>query len=521
MRFACLLVEHLPTRVEVLREPALSGKPLVVLRDWDGRVLDASPEALATGVTLGDSRQRVEQLCPQAIIRPANEALYQSHHTALRNVLAQFANTVESGDWGELTIEVSALARVFARPKDAPDSPVGSRTGCVPAAGGAGRSPSPRRPRLSSGESDRASASSALCAGYDVAPSEEALALQLIQHLDQATPLQPLLGLASNKFTARQAAQQAGVQSNRILIVPTGGERRFLEPLPLKVLPDPPVELLRRLYLFGITTLGGFAQLPHAAVVLQFGSDLAFYHDLARGIDPRPLIPESPPPTLGRTLRLPEPLADRAMVLSAVERLASRVAHRLQEAGYHALALSLTVTTTDRREQSAGGSVKSPSSDVELLCRHAGRLLGKLSFEAEVTALTLTAYPLREWHHGAQQLSLLDVAVPPKIAQLRSVIRLLQQRFGEAVIRLASLIGPPLPLPIRIGAKPDGTPLGIGWGGWSSRVTNVYETWREQRTWWERPSTRDYYEIEAENGSVFTLFRDEQGQWFLDRRRGS
>ncbi len=478
MRFACLLVEHLPTRVETLCDATLAGRPFVVLRDWDGRVLDASPDALVSGVTLGDSRQRVEQLCPQAVIRLANEALYQSHHTTLRNVLAQFANAVESGDWGELYIELSALARTFAR---------------VPAAGGAGR----------------------------LAPSEEALAIQVIQQLDQATPLQPLLGLASNKFTARQAAQQVGVQSGRILIVPVSGERHFLEPLPLKVLPDPPAELLRRLHLFGITTLGGFAQLPHAAVVLQFGSDLAFYHDLARGIDPRPLIPESPPPTLGRTLRLPEPLADRAMVLSAVERLAARIAQRLQEAGYHAVALSLKAATTDRREHSAGISVKPPSSDVELLRRLSGRLVGKISFEAEVTSLTLTAYPLREWHHGAQQLSLFDVVVPPKIAQLRNVIRLLQQRFGEAVIRLASLIGPPLPLPIRIGARPDGTPLGIGWGGWSSRVTNVYEYWREQHTWWERPVTRDYYEIEAENGAVFTLFRDEQGQWFLDRRRGS
>jgi nucleotidyltransferase/DNA polymerase involved in DNA repair len=150
-----------------------------------------------------------------------------------------------------------------------------------------------------------------------------------------------MLGLASNKFAARQAAEQVGTQSGRVLIVPTGGERRFLEPLPLKILPNPSAELLRCLHLFGITTLGGFAQLPLAAVVLQFGSDLAFYHDLACGIDPRPLISESPPPTLSRTLRLPEPLADRAMVLSAVERLASRIAHRLQESGYHALALSL------------------------------------------------------------------------------------------------------------------------------------------------------------------------------------
>jgi nucleotidyltransferase/DNA polymerase involved in DNA repair len=164
MRFACLLIEHLPTRVETLHEPALSGRPLVVLRDWDSRVLDASPKALAAGVTFGDSRQRVEQLCPQAVICPAHETLYQSHHATLRNILAQFANTVESGDWGELTIELSALARSFS--------------------------------------------------------SEGVLALQLIQQLDQATPLQPTLGLASNKFTARQAAQQVGAQPGRVLSCP-------------------------------------------------------------------------------------------------------------------------------------------------------------------------------------------------------------------------------------------------------------------------------------------------------------
>jgi DNA polymerase IV len=466
MRFLCLFVEHLPTCVETLAAMSGATRPVAVVRVWDDRVLDASPEVLATGIGTGDSRRRVEQLCPQAVIVPAREALYQSHHDQLRSILLGFANAVETSALGELFIECSALARSF--------------------------------------------------------PSEEAFAYHLTQQVDQASPLQPVLGIASNKFTAQQAARQAITQSARIVIVPVGSERHFLEPLPLKVLPDPPAEMLRRLYLFGITTLGGFAQLPHAAAVLQFGSDLAFYHDLARSIDPRPLVPQAPPPSVTRTLKLPEPLRDRTMILTAVERLATRIAHRLDEAGYHAMELSLTVQTTDDREQVTGTSVKPSPAEVEKLRRIAAHLLGKLTFTCEVASLTLTAYPLREWQHGARQLSLLDAgaATPPKLAQLRSTIRLLQQRFGETVIRLASLIGPPLPLPIRIGARPDGTPLGLGWGGWSSRVTNIYEYWREQRTWWELPVVRDYYQIEAENGAVFTLFRDENGRWFLDRRRG-
>jgi nucleotidyltransferase/DNA polymerase involved in DNA repair len=152
VRFVCLLVEHLPMRAETLRDPSLLGWPVVVLRDWDGRVLDASPEALTTGVAVGATRQRVEQLCPQAVSLTSNEALYQSHQVTLRNLLAQFATAVESGDWGELYIDISALARAF--------------------------------------------------------PTEDALVLSLIQQADQAIPLRPVLGVASSKFVAQQAARQ-------------------------------------------------------------------------------------------------------------------------------------------------------------------------------------------------------------------------------------------------------------------------------------------------------------------------
>lgn len=42
-------------------------------------------------------------------------------------------------------------------------------------------------------------------------------------------------------------------QRGRMLIVPNRGEGGFLDPLPLGVLPVPPAEMLKRLYLFAIT----------------------------------------------------------------------------------------------------------------------------------------------------------------------------------------------------------------------------------------------------------------------------
>ena len=302
--------------------------------------------------------------------------------------------------------------------------------------------------------------------------------------------------------------------------MPDGQERRFLEAVPLSVLPDLPAEMARRLYLFGITTLGGLAQLPHAAVTLQFGSEWAVYHDLARGVDPRPLTPQVPPPSISRTLTPLEPIHDRAMMLIAVERLTTRIAQRLNEAGYHVLALSVNVATAAGDESAAGAPVKPPSADAEQLRRLAGRLLGKLAVEADVIRVTVTAYPLREWHHSARQLTLLDAPLQASLLRLQTAIKVLKQRFGEAVIRLASLIGPPLPLAIKVKAQPDGLPLTLSWGGWSRQVKTVWNIWREQSQWWDQPVARDYYQIEVSDGALYTVFRDEHGGWFMDRRRG-
>ena len=181
--------------------------------------------------------------------------------------------------------------------------------------------------------------------------------------------------------------------------------------------------------------------------------------------------------------------------------------------------MSLSVTTTDALEQMTGSAVKPPSSSVEQLRRLGGRLLGKLTFESDVRVITLRAYPLREWHFGARQLSLLDSVESSKWAQFRVTLRALQQRFGEAVLRLASTLGPPVPLPIQVTAQADGMPIDVRWGRWSRRMTTLYEYWREQRAWWDQLVARDYYQIELGDGLVFTLFCDNEGQWFLDRRR--
>jgi hypothetical protein len=109
-----------------------------------------------------------------------------------------------------------------------------------------------------------------------------------------------------------------------------------------------------------------------------------------------------------------------------------------------------------------------------------------------------------------------------QLNRLWATVRLLRQRFGETVIQLASAVGPPAPIPIQVGVQPDGMPAWLGWGGWprpgrgrSHRVASVYEHWRVYDRWWEQPVQRDYYQVETDGQALFTVFRDEQGRWFL------
>jgi protein ImuB len=84
------------------------------------------------------------------------------------------------------------------------------------------------------------------------------------------------LGVAEGVFAAVLAARAGAV-------VPAGETARFLAPWPVAVLSDP--ELVEVLVRLGLSTLGGFAQVPAADVLARFGTRGIRAHRLARGLD--------------------------------------------------------------------------------------------------------------------------------------------------------------------------------------------------------------------------------------------
>ena len=462
MKIACVLIPHLPLQLEQRDEPSLADRPLVIGgRPWDdGAVLDCCPRAAEAGVRPGMRLFRAEALSPSARFVPAREAAYRVAHNALLAAVGRFSPTIETAGLGFAYADASGLERLVG-----PDS---------------------------------------------------LLARQIAQEVSRSTHLAAGVGLASDQFTAEQAARAARPGDG--VVVPPGEERSFLSSLPLEILPADP-ETCRRLRMLGVLTLGGLATLPRPAVVRQFGPHVGPVYDLACGRDSRPLRPDAPPLAIERRWLFDEPLTGRAPLVAHLQRLAGKLGETLAHRGYQAEGLRLQLELDDGAVKGAASAVKPPSADADKLVRLAGRLLEVLGPVAPVAGVLLITYPLRPAHLGATQLSLLNRARDGRRERLHEVLRGLRVRFGEWVIMIASLVKPPPPGVVQITTGPDGTPRAVVWHDRIHPVATLYESWRERRRWWGRPVERDYYRLELSDGQVRVIFQElRSGRWLLERR---
>ncbi len=120
------------------------------------------------------------------------------------------------------------------------------------------------------------------------------------------------VGVADGRFVAEQVARRQLADPDAAMVLPPGGSRSFLAPMPVQSLARP--ELADVLLRLGLRTLGSFAALPAADVVARFGAEGLLAHRLAGGLDEHPPRSAPLPPHLSVTIELDPPIdrVDRA-----------------------------------------------------------------------------------------------------------------------------------------------------------------------------------------------------------------
>lgn len=339
LRVACLWAPLFPLAARLRSEPELFHEAVaVVAGHGDGaRIVAATRLARRAGIRTGTTLAQARATLPKLIARPRDEECERAAQEALLEVAESFSPRVEDGGEGLVFLDASGLDRHHP-----------------------GESP------------------------------EEELARALMLASDQRAGLPVRAGVASSKLAARLAAERPHAPH----VVPEGEEAEFLAPLPLGQV-TLQTRTLSTLKSWGLHSLGDLAGLPEAEVISRLGEAGRELQAIARGEDPRPLVPRQTPLVLEEGMELEWPLVNLEPFLfvarAALERLAIRLA--AQALACQRLVLSLALEPEGHHERAI--TLPAPTREVKTLLT-----LVRLDLEthpppAPITSFTLTAHPDR------------------------------------------------------------------------------------------------------------------------------
>ncbi len=189
--------------VEILNNPSLKGKPVLVGGYERGVVAACSYEARKFGIHSAMPMKKAMQLCPHAVITSSSRADYSRYSRWVTEIIASKVPLFEKASIDEFYIDLTGMDKFFGVSK---------------------------------------------------------YARELRQLITKETGLPISCGLASAKFIAKMATNEA--KPNGFLEIPHGKEKEFLWPLPIEKINGVGKQTEAQLKSFGIYTIEQIAKTP-------------------------------------------------------------------------------------------------------------------------------------------------------------------------------------------------------------------------------------------------------------------
>lgn len=221
---------------------------------------------------------------------------------------------------------------------------------------------------------------------------ERRIAARAVAMTRQVKPLPVRAGVGDNRWLAVLAARLARPERldapAAFLSLPAGAAaaRAALAPLALDLLPADPVTR-QRFALFGLTAMGELAALPRSAVGAQFGAAGERLQQLARGEDPRPLVPRRRPERLARRATFEPPVDGVGATALALRRCCAELCDVLRARHLAPSRATLRLTLEDAPELLVELILPSPALEPDWIAR---LLIGRLEQAARTRRLGAT-----------------------------------------------------------------------------------------------------------------------------------
>ena len=344
--------------VEMRRHPELVGQPVVVGGSGSrGVVAAANYEARRFGVFSAMSSTVARRLCPHAIFLDGDQALYSEVSASVMAIFGDFTPLVEPLALDEAFLDIAGSVNLF----------------------GSGRE----------------------------------IGWKIKNRIANELNLPCSVGVATSKFIAKLASKKAKpiVTGDRVLagegvwVIEPGDELSFLHPLPVRSLWGVGPATFKKLDRLGMQTVGDLAILDRATLERSVGRSLGRHlHDLARGIDNRPVETDRHVKSVGREETFSHDLDEIELVRREVVHLADDVASRLRAQGIAARTVTLKVRFSDFETITRSHTPSAPISSAPALVRALDPLLAEIPMTRGVRLVGVSASGLVQ---PSGQLSLL------------------------------------------------------------------------------------------------------------------
>jgi DNA polymerase-4 len=378
--------------VEVLDDPSLAGKPVIVGGAGDrGVVASCSYEARAYGVRSAMPSTRARRLCPHAVFVPGHYDRYAEESRKIHEVFNEFTPLVEGISLDEAFLDVAGATRLFG---DGPEIGRAIRT-----------------------------------------------------TLYERLGLWSSVGVATTKFLAKLASEaakpkattQGAVRGEGVFVVPAGGELAFLHPLSIDALWGVGPATGERLRRLGVQTIGDLAEVPLVSLIGAVGKAAGQHlHELAWARDPRAVEPERATKSVGHEETYAVDHDDPAFLQREAVRMADAVGARLRKHDLAGRTITIKVRFHDFATITRSHSMATPVDEGPTIARVASGLLEQVDVSAGVRLFGVTVSNLVEG--GARQLSLDDVADTTMWTATTKAIDAVRDRFGPDAVGPAALV---------------------------------------------------------------------------------
>ncbi|MCX6566950.1 MAG: DNA polymerase IV [Candidatus Aminicenantes bacterium] len=281
--------------VEVLLNPALKGKPLIVggLPHERGVASTCSYEARRYGVHSGMALRTAFKLCPQGVFVRGNYQVYQSFSEKFFDVLRRYTPDVEATSIDEAYLDFTRCRRLYA--------------------------------------------------------SFPAVARDLKAQVERETGLSVSVGVAPNKILAKLATGRA--KPAGYFEIEPGREEEFLRDVEIDRLPGigPKTQVVMRM--LNIKKIGDLWGMSESALHSIFGLGGDEIYLQSRGLDNRSLVTEADPKSVSRETTFLQDLWDSRLLLAHVAYLCDRLTLALREGRYYAHVIEVKVRYADFRTE--------------------------------------------------------------------------------------------------------------------------------------------------------------------------